>query len=315
MSLRYPLYSLASRWGAASTSSTRTRRRAASGATASGWWTWRGRRDVGRFPTSTGGTSLTVDASVVRSFGSAVIQRVTAGYLVDRRSSDVLPDFPGDALTAQQFLRPVGADHRAALGAVPALRDVHAALRRAARSRHLRPAREPALGPSLRALRVGQGLPALGADLRALGLAAAAGYAVAPAGGYMSLSASASARRLQDDGRWIDQVGNATVYAATPARRPVVPDRRRGGRSIRSGPTRRTRRSCWAARTGCAAMRSASSWGRRRCVGHIEIRTVPLGDLSRSASAALLFYDVGDAAPSFADLVPAQRRRARRCAG
>ena len=32
----------------------------------------------------------------------------------------------------------------------------------------------------------------------------------------MSVSASAAARRLQDDGRWIDQVGNVTVYAASP---------------------------------------------------------------------------------------------------
>ena len=42
-------------------------------------------------------------------------------------------------------------------------------------------------------------------------LAATAAYAVGPGGGYMSLSASAAARRLQDDGRWIDQLGNEQV--------------------------------------------------------------------------------------------------------
>ena len=38
-------------------------------------------------------------------------------------------------------------------------------------------------------------------------------------------------------------------------------------------------------------------------VGHIEVRTVPIGILSQRFGT-VAFYDVGNAAPSFADLVP-----------
>jgi hypothetical protein len=103
-SLRYPLYSLASRWGAASTSRTRTPSRASSAATTSGWSTWPGRPTSRRFPYEYRRRVVIVDAKRGASFGTAVIQRVSAGYLVDRRRSEVLPTFPGDAATAQLFL-------------------------------------------------------------------------------------------------------------------------------------------------------------------------------------------------------------------
>ena len=48
-------------------------------------------------------------------------------------------------------------------------------------------------------------------------------------------------------------------------------------------------------------MRSTSSSGRRRWSAHIEIRTMALAIWSQRIGGAV-FYDVGDAAPSFADL-------------
>ena len=168
-------------------------------------------------------------ASCGRS-GRRVIQRVTAGYLVDRRSSERAARLSrATPLTAQQFLRQWAPIDRAAIGAVPALRDVHAPLRRAARSQHLRPAREPAPRAVAARCAIGQGLPELGADFRAPWASAwrpARGRARRAA--TCPLSASASARRLHDDGRWIDQRRQRDVYAATPDRRPAVPDRRRG---------------------------------------------------------------------------------------
>src|SRR5262249_33645570 len=149
---------------------------------------------------------LTVDAIAVRQSGSAVIQRATLGYLADRRSADVLPDFPGDATQAQLFLAqwtPITeqrsepyARYEMFTPRYVVLRDLAPFARGGTRQ----------LGPFFRA-RVSEGLPELGATFRALGLGVTGGYGVAPAGGYGYLALAASARLRSDDGQWIDQLG------------------------------------------------------------------------------------------------------------
>ena len=47
---------------------------------------------------------VTVDVSVVRSFGNTVIQRITLGHRVDSRRSDVLADFPGSGNGTPTFV-------------------------------------------------------------------------------------------------------------------------------------------------------------------------------------------------------------------
>ena len=186
-SLRYPLYSLASRWGARRRRHPRrTRWRAAFAATAPAGRPGGDARRWTTCPYEYRRRVVTVDANAVRSFGARRSSSASRpGYLVDRRRSEVLPDFPGDAAQAALFLAAVGADRRAALGAVPALRAVHAALRRCcAISTPSTCARTAGSGPSFRA-RVSRGAArARRRPSRALGLGVAAGVAAAPAGGY-----------------------------------------------------------------------------------------------------------------------------------
>jgi hypothetical protein len=242
---------------------------------------------------------LSVDGSVVRSWGSAVIQRVTAGYLVDGRSSDVLPDFPGDALTAQKFLAqwaPITEQK-----SEPYLRYEMFTPRylviRDLNTFELRENRR--LGPTL-SLRIGQGLPELGADFRALSLAAAAGYANGPRGGDKSVSATAAARRLQDGGRWIDQVGNVTVYAASPIIGRLF--RIVAGGQIDSQRANTTNTPfVLGGANGLRGYQVNEFIGTSALVAHIELRSMPVAIWSQRVGGAL-FYDVGDAAPSLAQL-------------
>ena len=114
---------------------------------------------------------VTVDANAVRSFATSVIQRWTAGYLVDRRSSAVLPTFPGDAQMAELFLAQwAPTDEQRS---EPYLRyEMFTPRYVVLRDLDTFDLRENArLGPSL-SMRVAYGLPALGASFRAIPLGA-----------------------------------------------------------------------------------------------------------------------------------------------
>ena len=261
--VRYPLYSLASKWGAGVDvthvsnvvrvfQGNRLRLVDLSGTP-----------EIERFPYEYGRRVVIADANAVRSFrGAAVIQRATVGYLADRRSAEVLPTFPGDAATAALFLSewaPIPEQRSEPYLRYEMFTPRYVVLRDLD-TFDLRENRQ--LGPLLRA-RVSEGLPALGASFAALGVGVAAGFAAAPAGGYLSVTAEASGRWRYDQGRWIDQLGEAP----TPLRRRRSWAGCSGSwprrRSTRSGRTPRTPRSSSAARTACAATRSANSSGRR----------------------------------------------------
>src|SRR3982751_1119146 len=116
----------------------------------------------------------------------------------------------------------------------------------------------------------------------------------------MSLSASAGARRLQDDGRWIDQVGNVTVYAASPIVgrlfRLVV-----GGQVDSQRANTQNTPFVLGGSSGLRGYAVNEFIGTTALVAHIEIRTMALALWSQRLGGAF-FYDVGDAAPSFAQL-------------
>ena len=242
---------------------------------------------------------LTVDGFAVRSWAGRFIQRVTAGYLADRRSSAVLPDFPGDAMTAQLFLdqwAPIPEQQ-----SEPYLRyEIFTPRYLVLRDLDTFDLRENRrLGPSLRT-RVAQGLPALGATFSAVSLAAVASYAAAPAGSYMSISATAQARYRFDESRWIDQIGNVTVFAASPVIdrlfRLVV-----GGQVNSQRANTSNTPFVLGGSNGLRGYAVNEFIGTSEMVAHIELRTVPLAIWSQRFGG-VLFYDVGDAAPSFADL-------------
>jgi hypothetical protein len=299
-SLRYPLYSLASRWGG-------------------GVDVTHGDTVVRRFQgnelrledlTATPGVveelpyifrrdNVAVDTSVVRSFGATVIQRVTGGHRFDRRRYQVLPEFPADAATAQLFLSeyaPVSEQRSEPYLRYEIFTPRYVVLRDLD-TFDLRENRR--LGPSA-GITVSYGLPALGADFRATGLGAAVRWAVSPAGGYGFLSASASARVR--DGRLIDQSATGQFYAASPQL----------GRAVRlilmgqAGATRADTQKTFfflGGQTGLRGYAIDDFRGTSFVVGHVELRSAPLAVFSQRFGG-LLFYDVGHAAASFEDIVP-----------
>jgi len=301
VSLRYPLYSLATPWGAGvdvTHSSTvvrgfranRVRLVDLAGTPAQDMLPYEYRQ-----------RSVGVDSSAVRSFGGPIIQRATLGYLVDRRRAEVLPDFPGDATQEQLFLQqwtPITEQRSEPYARYEMFTPQYAVIRDLD-TFDLRENRQ--LGPFFRA-RLSEGLPELGATFRALGLGVAAGFAAAPGGGYGSVSASASARLRHGDNRWIDQTGWAEVYVASPLVdrlfRIVV-----GAETASKRADTTNTPYPLGGSNGLRGYEIGEFLGTTALVGHIEIRTAPLAILSQRFGG-VAFYDVGHAAASYGDLVP-----------
>jgi outer membrane protein assembly factor BamA len=300
VSFRYPLYSLATRWGAGvdlSHGSTIPR-------------VFRGNSlrlvDVAGTPGDDlvpyeyRARTVGADAYAVRSFGTAVIQRTTIGYLVDRRQSDVLPTFPGDALTAQLYLQewaPI-AEQRSEPYMRYELFTARYVVLRDLGTFDLRENRR--LGPSVR-LRLSQGLTPLGATFSAVGLGVTVGYAAAPAGSYLSFVGGLSARLKQDDGRWIDQVGTVDINVATP----LIDRLFRIVVNVAIDWKRQDTTNTPFVLGGANGMRGyqiGEFIGTTAAVGHIEVRTAPVAVWSQRFGG-VAFYDVGHAADSFADLL------------
>ncbi|HMF42646.1 MAG TPA: BamA/TamA family outer membrane protein, partial [Polyangia bacterium] len=301
VSLRYPLYSLATPWGAgvdvihASTVIRGFRGNSVR------LVDLEGTPQNDALPYEYRQKVLTVDASAVRQSGRAVIQRATLGYLADRRSAEVLPDFPGDAMQAQLFLAqwtPINEQRSEPYARYEMFTPVYAVLRDLD-TFDLRENRQ--LGPFFRA-RVSEGLPELGATFRALGLAVTGGFAAAPGGGYGSLSLAASARLRHDDGQWIDQLGTAVLYLASPLVDRMFRIVAGADVASKEADTQHTPFSLGGS-NGMRGYAIGEFLGTTAFVGHLEIRTVPLAIFSQRFGA-LAFYDVGHAAPSFADLQP-----------
>jgi hypothetical protein len=300
VSLRYPLYSLASRWGAGvdvghvnqvSRSFLGLSPRLVDLAATPG---------VDMIPYVYRFRRVTVDASAVRSFPGVVTQRVTLGQLVDSRRPEVLPDFPDPALAPAFLAEWAPISERRSEPYVRyelftprylALRDLDTFdLRENFR-----------LGPSL-AVRVGYGLPALGADFAALVLSGSTSYAISPGGGFARLTATGSMRVRRDDGPPIDQSADLEAYAATPVLgrllRIVVMANLKSVRNDTQGV-----RFYVGGLTGLRGYEIGQFIGTAAFIGHVELRTMPLQVFSQRVGG-LLFYDVGHAAPSLSQLTP-----------
>ena len=303
-SLHYPLYSLASRWGAGfdvirQNSVVRTFHGNALrvedlSATPD---------VVEAFPDIYRRRILTTNANLTRSFGQTVIQRVTFGHRFDRWRSAILPDIadgPSTPAEAAAFLAEFAP--LSETRSEPYLRYEMFTPRYATfhdlDTFDLRENRQ--LGPWL-TIEVGAGLPALGADFQAFPMGASLTWAVAPTSdsyGYALGQASARVR----DGHLIDQQVRAQVYFATP---PV-------GRALRlvmsaatdaaRADTRRTR-FILGGSTGLRGYAIGDFVDTTDFIVHVELRSKPLA-VSSQRLGALAFYDVGDAAPSFKALVP-----------
>jgi hypothetical protein len=298
-SLQYPLYSLASRWGAELNVSHQD-------------VVVRHFCDNQLCPVSVAGTSVpfiyrrhevAVDANTVRSFGQAVIQRVTAGYRFDHPRSLVLADFPADPnvpALAEQFLAqwtPLSETR-----SEPYLRyELFTARYGVFRDLNTFDLRENGrLGPHL-AVELAAGVPALGADFVAYPMSATASWAAAPGGsGYAMAQAQVSARTRS--GHLIDQRLSGVIFLATP---PIG----RAARVVIEATTDALRADTYrtplflGGDTGLRGYQIGEFQGVVAAAAHAEIRTAPIAVYSQRFGA-VLFYDVGHAAGSYGDLVP-----------
>ena len=315
LSLHYPLYSLASRWGAGIDIIHQNvvprvfrgngLRLVDLGATP----------ELETLPYTYRRRTVTFDASVVRSFGQTVFQRVTLGHLVDRRRADVLEDFPGDAALARLFLNewtPI-VEQRSE----PYLRyEVFTARYVVLRDFGTFDLRETRQTGFKAQVRLSEGLPELGTDFRAFGVAASAGVAAAPRGAYLSLTAGVTGRLRHDDGRIVDQTAGLAALAATPmlgrlvrivatvevdgkradtTRTPFVLGGAGAPRGYHVGEL-----------NGAGALRGyqvGEFLGTAVFAAHLELRSAPLPVASQRVGV-LAFYDVGHAAPTLAGLIP-----------
>jgi hypothetical protein len=300
-SLAYPLFSLASRWGAeidVAHYDTVVR-------------TFRGNSlrledlaatpdVVEQIPDIYRQRRAIVDSSVVRSFiGASAIQRVTLGHYFESRRFSVLPDFPGDAATAQLYLdqfAPVSEQRSEPYVAYQVFTPRFAVFRDLD-TFDLRENR--ALGPSL-SVRIGYGLPALGADFRALALSETARWSVNPGNSFLQVAVTASTRLR--DGAFIDQALDGQLYAATPLLARAFRLVMLGEAAGRRADSQRLR-YVLGGRTGLRGYAIGDFVGTSELVGHLELRSVALPIFSQRFGG-LLFWDVGDAAPSFRAIVP-----------
>lgn len=298
-SLRYPLYSLASRWGAGLDASHQDAvvRRFCDNELCT--------VDVAGAPTPLIYRQRVwfTDATVVRSFGQTIIQRVTAGYRADRRRALALPDFPADPTNANlpaEFL-----DRWAPLSQTrsePYLRyELFTARHHVFRDFETFDLRETRrLGPSL-SFELGMGLPALGADVVAYPLSATANWALTWAdSGFGLAQVQASARAHA--GQFIDQRLSAVLCVASPIISKV-------GRFVVEATTDAVRSDTYRTRfflggdTGLRGFQIGELPGTVQASAHAELRSRPVAVHSQRFGA-VLFYDVGDAAESYGGLVP-----------
>ncbi len=248
---------------------------------------------------------VSVNSSVVRSFGGNVIQRVTVGHLFDDRRSSVLPEFPGDpgdpqrALDERRFLNQFAplSERRSEPYVNYAVFTPRYGVYRDLNTFDLR--ENKLLGPNV-SLSAGYGLPALGADFTALSLSASAAWAVDLHGGFGQVLVQGGARLR--DGTFIDQNATARLYVASPllarAVRLVLSTEADAARN----DTQR-RRYVLGGSTGLRGYAIGDFQGTSMVVSHAELRTAALPIFSQRFGA-LLFSDVGHTAASFATLVP-----------
>ena len=299
--LRYPLFSLASRWGAGlNVVHTDTLFRQFRGT---------GPRlvnlaDLGPdafsptaepVPFIYRARTASLDANVTRQVGHALIQQFTLGYQLNRRRYQVPGDFPDpDPDKAALFL--------ATYAPVPETRsepylryDAFTPRYAVFRDLNTFDLRENVqLGPSVSAT-IAYGAPELGADFRAIPLGLSVGWALAPRGGLVSLMVATLARLRA--GTFIDQRYQAKLTIASPLLGHAVRVVVSGLADTYRSDTQRNFFSL-GGNTGLRGYAIGDFLGTSELVGHVELRSAPAAVFSQRLGG-LLFYDVGDAAPSF----------------
>jgi len=247
--------------------------------------------------------TLSADANAIRSFGRTIIQRLTAGYRFGRRRAEVLPSFPTDPSNPA-----LATDFLAAWAPLPETRSEpylryqlftpRYGVARDLDTFDLRESRR--LGPLL-AAEIAVGVPALGADFVAYPMSATASWAAAPGGsGYAVVQGQVSARARA--GTLIDQRLSGLLYFASPSIAGVA---RLVVSTMTDAVRDDTTRTLFfvGGDTGLRGYQIGEFQGTVQAQAHAEIRSAPLA-IQSQRFGAVLFYDVGHAAGSYAALDP-----------
>ncbi len=246
--------------------------------------------------------SVSIDGGAVRSFGSAVIQRVSFGHGVSAVRPDFTPDFPSNdpevraAFRKEVFPRSerVSAPFLSYMMFVPRYRTYRDLNGFDFREDYL-------IGPEYSA-RVSRAATLLGSEHDFTGLSTGAAWSFDVGGGYQRVGAGWGARF--QDRRLIDQTTSLSVYGATPLFARAVRVLASAGTDFLRNNTTNGVYSLG----GDSGLRgyvigdfqsrgpTAAQW-----LAHLEVRTTAL-KLAAFRAGTLVFYDVGDAASSLDQL-------------
>jgi outer membrane protein assembly factor BamA len=291
--VRYPLYSLASRWGAAGSvaySNGVVRQFTGNNlATVD----FRSTPDITeRWPWIYRVRNFGTGGSVTRSFGKAVIQRVAAGYGYSVVRPSFTFDFPDDPPAKAEFAREIFPPSER-------ISDVFASYSmftpRYLTYRDLDTfdlSEISTMGPSASAS-LTRGARALGGDRDFYGVAASAGWRLSLGNGLQSVSAGWSGR-VYAGGRLQDQSYSAGLYLASP----VLARRLRLVGSLGAGAYIDDTHNNFFVLGGDTAMRGylvGDLRGKSEFLAHLEARSMALS-VASFRLGGVVFTDVGDAA-------------------
>jgi outer membrane protein assembly factor BamA len=289
--LRYPLFSLSSKWGAsAGVSYGNGVVRAFTGNHLAGK-DFKTTPEVERWPWIYRVRSFATSTSVTRSFGARVIQRVTAGHAYSVVRPSFTPEFPQDDEARAEFAREVFPPSER-VSRLALSHDVFTPRYVTYRDLDTFDLSEVVtMGPST-STTVSRGARWLGGDRDYYSLAASAGWRLGLGGGLQTVSASWSGRfygsRLQD------QAYSAGLYLASP----VLARRLRVIGSLAAAAYIDDTRNNYFALGGDAGLRGfvvGDLRGTSDVIGHLEVRSMALSVRSFRLGG-VVFSDVGDAA-------------------
>ena len=240
-------------------------------------------------------------AAVTRSFGRSLVHRISAGHELATAKTTLPEDFPGDEMAAAEFLAalPISETTSSLFVRYRLFTPSYAEIRDLDTFDFREDLRT---GPSLD-LKLGFAREELGSDESFVQPLAAAGWGLALGGGFQRASIGAEAR--YKDGELVDRLVSLGVYAASPKVGRLL---RLIGELQYSGLyyETRNRRFTAGSNTGLRAFRinefCVDEFCHARFLGHVELRTMPLHILF-ARLGMVAFYDVGHAAPYRSDLV------------
>jgi hypothetical protein len=245
----------------------------------------------------------TAYSGITRSFGSSVIQRVSAGHSFSVVRPSFVPGFPAtdqatrDAFAAAVFPR------SEKLSSIYLSYGMFTPRYRVYRDYETYDLREDALlGPSFSAS-VSRAAAWLGSDDTFTGLSLGASWTWDWLDGRQSVGASWSGRLR--DGGLVDRRQGASASFVTPILARAFRLVTEGGVSRLLENTRREVRYSVGAETGLRGYATGEFQGQASYVAHIEARSRPL-TAATLRLGGVIFYDVGHAAPTFAALTVKQ---------